>query len=409
MKQETEFQRKLRCKQEKEYNLKNCLKSHNIKINNTKEVDIKDTATKMLTQYLSKAINPLDNFNYKMKSSSLQKHILKNVSHAFIKYPVAPILFNAWDLYEEKPRNLNKRDRLYSHNQVSRRTDIPSFNEQFFSLTLYQNGLPVRYEIDFREWFICMSSGGSLFKKHMGHFFTKKETHVFLNLNIPTFSISQALIFSIAKCAGATDSIAHKLARSKIHTNTSSLFNDVRRKQIRYFANHFPECVEELNDLWDFILHHDNHVGELYGSGISLDGLRKRMKDWHYSLNRTNKLGNHSWEGHAIDDAIYNANNAQNQMTEWSITQILTTKELSAEGNEQHHCVSSYVGKCKNGLSSIWSLKEKRGKVFKRALTIELTNNGTIVQVRGYANRLAKAYERAVVSAWARDNYLYFR
>lgn len=407
MKQESEFKKKVRLKMEETSILTNCLKSHNIKINSIQEIDVKDTAQKMLIPYLENAVNSIHNFNYKMKSSSLQKHILKNVYHAFVKYPVAPILFNAWDLYEPKARNLNKRDRHRYYNPTPVRIEHQSFEYKTFSIYTSENQTPVCHEIDFRKWFICMSTGGSLFKEHMSNFFTKKETHTFVNLNIPSFTIGQGLIFSIAKCAGASEAIAHKLARSKIHENTHSLFSDVRQKQIRYFANHFPQSLEELNDLWDYVICPDNQVGPLYGSGMTLDSLRKRMKDWHYSLNRSQKLGNHVWEGHAIENVLYTSNNAQGQLTEWSISQILNTKELAEEGTEQHHCVYGYLNSCKNGNVSIWSLKEKRGRVFKRALTIELRNDGSVVQVRGYANRAARPHEKVIVSAWARDNHLY--
>lgn len=416
MKELSEHKKRIIAQQKNDEKIRTSLKSHNMKINAMPEVDVRAEAFKLIKPYctIENTVNDLNSFSYKMKSDSLSKHILKNVHHAFVLYHVPSVLYQAWDLFEQKSLsnyewNQQRRNRrIYRDYNTSTTSLPPSFQHKAFSIFKKdKDGLNKRVEIDFRQWFICVANGNSLYKNYMSDFFTKKETHTFLNSKIPNFSIEQSLIYAIAICEGASNAIAQKIAHSKIKEKSHLIFTEKHKHQIKYFAQHFPNSLEELNDLWDYVLHGENNVGNLYGQGVSLDTLRKRMKDWHHSLNRKKSLGNHSWEGHPIEDSVYNGANEQGKIVEWSMTQILNTKALNEEGSSQHHCVSVYVDKCKSSACSIWSLKECRNNVFKRVLTIELRNDGSVVQVRGYANRAARPHEKVIVSAWARDNHLY--
>jgi hypothetical protein len=67
-----------------------------------------------------------------------------------------------------------------------------------------------------------------------------------------------------------------------------------------------------------------------------------------------------------------------------------------------HHCVSSYAYKCITGKASIWSLRRRMGNSTERLLTIELDMQNKAVQIRGFANRLARADELKVLERWAK-------
>ena len=91
------------------------------------------------------------------------------------------------------------------------------------------------------------------------------------------------------------------------------------------------------------------------------------------------------------------------------ISQVKTSKDLAAEGTAMHHCVYSYQHKCIDGSSSIWSvrrLQRKKGITPERALTLEINDDGVIIQIRGFANRPARPEELEAVRYWARKNYL---
>jgi hypothetical protein len=84
--------------------------------------------------------------------------------------------------------------------------------------------------------------------------------------------------------------------------------------------------------------------------------------------------------------------------------QITDANELFDEGERMQHCVTSYKGKCMESESSIWSLTyEYPIGTFHRGLTIEVDDEGTIVQCRGFANRAPLDSELAILSRWALD------
>lgn len=412
---ETEFQKKKRQQEQRIVATEKALKEHRVQVKNTIVEKPEEKALELLKKYMGSDY-PKD-YNYKMKSSSLQRHIIKIVNQAFVKFTTTQTLYKAWNLYE-RPQNIerNGRRRQWMNNNVHNPPEeTKTFDYKPFVVNIIKENSDkvleeTSYNIDFRHWFICVASGKSLYKEKTKEFLTKKETHTFLSTYFPDFTIYQMLIYSVAKCEGASEAICHKLARSKISDKNNAIFIPLWKNAIKFFANHFPNDVNEMNDIWDYLQNSGEFTFQLYGSNLTLDVLRKRMTDWHYSLNRKAKLGKSEWEGHAIANGEYNANNEFGKQTHWQITQICNTHELHEEGSTQHHCVSSYLSECQLGLTSIWSLKEQRNHVYKRALTIELRNDGRIVQVRGFANRAPKPHEKAVVLAWARDNYLtYYR
>ena len=90
-----------------------------------------------------------------------------------------------------------------------------------------------------------------------------------------------------------------------------------------------------------------------------------------------------------------------------TVRQIKTGNDLFKEGQRMHHCVVSYKYRCMTGDLSIWSLTcEYPPRKMNRGVTIELRNDGTIAQCRGFANRLPYADEVAIVKRWAAEHGL---
>jgi hypothetical protein len=94
----------------------------------------------------------------------------------------------------------------------------------------------------------------------------------------------------------------------------------------------------------------------------------------------------------------------------WRVDEVLSTKELAAEGRRMNHCVYSYAWSIQKGQSSIWSmtLEDGKGETGRWAmLTIELRRDlRRVVQAHGRFNRPATTEERGVLLAWAGKNGL---
>ncbi|WP_158257620.1 PcfJ domain-containing protein [Haliangium sp. UPWRP_2] len=83
--------------------------------------------------------------------------------------------------------------------------------------------------------------------------------------------------------------------------------------------------------------------------------------------------------------------------TSWSCRELTSSRDLADESRVMGHCVASYAYRCVQGLSAIFSLRANGSS----QLTIELEPaSRAIAQVRGMANRLATAAERAILRRW---------
>lgn len=367
--------RKTLAKKEKELvenqKVKEILLAGTKKLKKEKEV-LQKPLVKDIEAFRPLFIRSEENFVLKTKSKDRTKQLKELVRHVFHKYPVPDFLFDAWET-----ENYNK----------------------------------IRKQFDFKKWYICVATGGSLYKEHTKEILTKKETHTFLTC-AHNINIEQSLVYAIAKCEGASDGVALRIARSKINDRVISEYS---KQNIRWFAKNPPASVQQLDDLVDYLLAKkvEQPNFSLVGSGLTIDSLLKRMHDWHYDLRRLKMIGNSVWDGHPINDTEYpyieymNANKVE---CAWYFYQIKSAKELQEEGNAQRHCVLSYKKYCISGEASIWSLRQgytlEGVKKAKRRLTIELRNNGVIQQVRGLANRKMKAHERTIIEKWSKDNAL---
>jgi hypothetical protein len=91
------------------------------------------------------------------------------------------------------------------------------------------------------------------------------------------------------------------------------------------------------------------------------------------------------------------------EQIEWTVSEILTARDLVSEGREMMHCVTSYARYIHKGQSSIWSLQLNG----RRCLTIEVHNEPQqIAQLCGKKNRPPRPQEYAILLAWAKLNGL---
>lgn len=366
--------RKILAKKQKEFEEKEKVKE--ILFLNTKTLERKKAAPKQalitdIEKYQSYFIRDEKKFVLKTKSKDREKQVKELVRYVFNKYSVPEFMFDIWT------------------KQIQSK---------------------IRTQFDFKNWYICIAKGGSLYKEITKEYLTKKETHIFLTC-AHKVNIEEAIVYSIAKAEGAIDGIALRIARSKLNEQN---INEYWVQNIRWFAKHTPDNINSINDLVDYLVAKkvDSPNFTLVGAGFTLQSLFNKMHDWHYDLRRLKAIGEGNWEGHPINDSQYTYIDQHKIEYAWNFHQIKSAKELQQEGNAQRHCVLSYKDRCINGSCSIWSLKWgfalNSFKEAKRKLTIELRNDGTIAQVRGLANRKMKNDERNIIQKWAKDNNLYF-
>lgn len=179
--------------------------------------------------------------------------------------------------------------------------------------------------------------------------------------------------------------------------------NDEVFKEFVYFISKHEGFLDysQVRPLWDYI--QAQNITSF--KGRSFTNLMLSMEEWHGDLAKNIKVKFSSWEVSGINPYEETKEDKLGNKRVFKIEEILDTVALRREGKEMKHCVYSYASKCKNGISSVWTLKEYSEEQKKNLLTIEVRDK-QIVQVRGKANRYATASEKNTVSKWAKKEGL---
>jgi hypothetical protein len=372
------------------------LKQHNTKQKQVRAADPLDMIRKVLAGYIFVP----QSYRLKTKSSNYNKMLMEVVRAHCGKYPVCYTIGTAWDVEEKISYDRSRFNRPAEYECVLKFTT--NSKESFV------NQLDMK--LDPREVYKCVASGGSLYKELMKGILTKREVHTFVTCKYQ-LNFIEGFIYSIAKTFAENDGVALRIARSKLNRKSLSYLVthiEAIKETIYFFARNPVNSLDELDEILDYVNNRINHHYQANTkfslAGYTLASLKKKVQDWHWALARVKKLGDAKWDGAPFPDEVMEVNEFK-----WYFHQILTTKELAAEGTAMHHCVYSYKQQCVRGESYIWSLsKQDEVGVISRKVTIELDNDGKIVQVRGKANRNPRPEECNVIRRWATKNGLHW-
>jgi hypothetical protein len=174
---------------------------------------------------------------------------------------------------------------------------------------------------------------------------------------------------------------------------------------IHWFCNHWDGDKKKVGPLMDYIKSRRDEDWNFSMKGRSILALVRGMEEWHRDLARLHKLEKYVFKPSGFHEANFEMKRRvgvkEFEEEVWSVEEVLTSKDLVAEGKKMRHCVAGYADAIQEGISSIWSLK----KDGERRLTIEINNaRRNVVQVAGPSNKSANAKEREIVKRWARAN-----
>jgi len=182
-----------------------------------------------------------------------------------------------------------------------------------------------------------------------------------------------------------------------------------------------------MNDFGDYIADCYRRDPEFSLKGRTLASLGRQMREWHHDLAAIARIeaarrraeaararargqavtaegsGSDSWPGAAVANWSWSPTaKDRSKREEYLVIQLRTAADLVAETRAMRHCIASYAAKCISGHASIWSLRCRGAGNIERLLTIELDRRHRAIQVRGFANRPARAEERKLLERWAK-------
>ena len=83
----------------------------------------------------------------------------------------------------------------------------------------------------------------------------------------------------------------------------------------------------------------------------------------------------------------------------------MESSDIIDEANQQQHCVASYINRIKEGKTHILFIRQRLNED-ESCLTIEVTPDARIIQVRGFQNREYTTLEYSFMKKWAKEKEL---
>lgn len=137
--------------------------------------------------------------------------------------------------------------------------------------------------------------------------------------------------------------------------------------------------IEKDQEFHDKLLHAVDYLNSAQAKKrfdrMTWDVLEKQLSNWDQWLKKRAEEG----------DDPHGTLLVRQLKDDWHAVKLISKKALSYEGGQMGHCVGSYNDKVQNGISTIFSLRDKNDKSH---ITIEVMNdNNTIVQIQGKENK----------------------
>lgn len=271
-----------------------------------------------------------------------------------------------------------------------------------------------------------LAGGGSLVEYIKGGAFavklTRKLCHEFLK-SPADLPIVHALRRIQVLGVGGNNRLAQAILATPLGTDIHDVpAEDFYQTMFHWFANQPMLDPNQVGPLLDYIRHARGQDPGYSMKGRTGLSVIRAMEAWH---GENARAGMHNYKGAQVfkpsgfPSAEYDfsrRDSSGNDLVEiWRIQEILTAKDLAAEGKRQSHCVFSYNRRIETGETSIWVLSKEDNKSREEhagvwnMLTLEVRNNlRTVVQARGRFNRPATAHELNLIHRWmaTSGNYL---
>lgn len=257
-----------------------------------------------------------------------------------------------------------------------------------------------------------VARGGSLYTySKEGRFpvpLTRAMVHELMTKTPGDFSLVRAIRRIQVKTAGGTPRFFQVWAGTRPGQAFGTPAEEVFwASVIDWFSKHPMFDPTQVGPMVDYIVYRRNQDQNFSMKGRSPMAMMRGMDEWHGELAKVRQLKGTAFFPSGFKEFEW-TRTTKGVQTTWRIKEILTSKELLAEGRELRHCVGSYSYRIESKAVSIWSLSAEPSWAFEeRVCTIEVANsNRSIVQARGKFNKMIETEPFQVMQRWASENAL---
>ncbi len=295
--------------------------------------------------------------------------------HLFARYPVPPFMTSVW--FDLPPGEILPQHGWYKHLGLGH--------------SIRTAGLPLR------------------FTKAMAHLFTHAPHH---------YTAVAALRWAQVRGLGGDEALARAVLGTRLGKALAN--EDFWESVLHFFINHPALALAQVGPVVDFLQHQKFEWQEgvsqegVFGKqppprpdytmkGRTVASLLRQVEEWHRQLGQDTHQPSVAWRHSPFKDfRLVEGREALGNVRVWTITELLTSRELFVEGRAMRHCVATSAERCLRRQTSIWSLQVENQRGRQRVLTIEVdVPKRTVCQARRKCNRLSQAIEREIVGRWA--------
>jgi PcfJ-like protein len=237
--------------------------------------------------------------------------------------------------------------------------------------------------------------------------FTNKQCHDFLQSSSDSTFMAALRRTQIQTHGGDIRLLKVLMSRDNGKTLSNIVEETFLDSVIAWFSKNPMLDLAQFNPLMDYVWYRWREDKTFSMKGRSPIALMRAMQEWHDDLAKRQIIHGKEYKpsgfkaGHWEFDHRDGTGNFVR--VHYSITEILNSKDLHAEGKALRHCVLSYSSSIEQGHCSIWSMRLNDD----RLITIEVRRDSrSIVQARGRCNRATSAEEFRIMQRWAQDNSL---
>ena len=287
---------------------------------------------------------------------------------------------------------------------------VPAFMD---SLWFLGNG---KGAIQQQELFLHIGSGQNIRTAELPLPYTKRMAHHFMQAPAD-FAMASALRWGQIHGLDGNE----RLARAVIGTRLGTDFerDDFWITVLQFFIANPMLDLAQIGPMIDYIhdqrfASHDVFVApgvverrippqpNFTMKGRTPASLLRQVEAWHRTLAKTEQP-KAQWPLSGIEafEFVEGAERGGN-LKVWTITELLSTKALVAEGRNLKHCVATYARSCASGVCSIWTLEVETFEGRAKILTVEVQNAARLVcQARGKCNNTPGEKHRGILRRWA--------
>lgn len=315
--------------------------------------------------------------------------------------------------WKPRARNVHRQFAALARHLLAR-YEVPAFMDSVFfrgsgAVALKQQG-----------WFVHVGGGGNIRTAGVPLPLTKKMAHCFLQAPAE-FTVEEALRWGQVTGQGGSPYLVEAVNATRLGASfedegfwsTVVHFFTLHPMMDPTYVGPIVEFIRAQRFVTQEIRHPDGRVEELPPpqphfsmKSRSVLKLLRQVDEWRQrQATDTANVPAGQWESSGSGGlSLTEEDPRSGQPLHWTISEIVSHRQLVAEGESMRHCIVSYAKSCERGETSIWSLKANVGGTARHVMTIAVNVLGrTVTQARGKFN--ANPEEEIKAASLLRENH----